>query len=131
LPAQEELLRLSRVVHRSIEPDKVPLEAKKEPADEEEDAEKDPDKIITNARIATPDDGLLSTRELVEMLAPFGSLKSSYDRGQKTHKAAYPISTFGDRVPTDAGRRGRFEPEWTSYTHYWKTVLGEARRTTF
>lgn len=128
---QEELLAASRVVHISIDPEGVSVtEPKEETKDgEDEGTEEDPDRVIMNARIATPADGLLSTEELVEMVQKLGVTlpKSSYDKGLEIAKAAGDpeIQTFGDRVisilPT---RQGRYEPEWTSYTHFWKTVLG-------
>ena len=82
-----------------------------------------------NARTATPDDGLLSTEELVEVVRKLGvaNLESSYDRGLRIAKVSgdSDIQTFGDRVASIASTRlGRHEPEWTSYTHFWKTVLG-------
>ena len=130
LPPQEELLTLSRVVHASIDPDGVPATESKEAKNEEDDgSEQDPDRIIVNARAATPSDGLLSTEELVEMVRNLGvaDLESSYDKGLKIAKSSgdNDIQTFGDRVTSiESTRKGRYEPEWTSYTHFWKTVLG-------
>lgn len=130
IPPQEELLAPSRVVHASIDPDAVQDTESKEAKNEEDDgAEQDPDRVIVNARTATPADGLLSTEELVEMVRKLGvaNLGSSYDRGLRIAKASGEpdIQTFGDRVTSIASTRlGRHEPEWTSYTHFWKTVLG-------
>jgi RNA exonuclease NGL2 len=117
-------------VHTSIDPDGVPATESKEAKNEEDDgAEQDPDRIIVNARTATPADGLLPTEELVEMVRKLGvaNLESSYDRGLRIAKASgeSDVQTFGDRVTSIASTRlGRYEPEWTSYTHFWKTVLG-------
>lgn len=117
-------------MHSSIDPDSIPAaepkEAKKE---EDEGAEKDPDRIIVNARAATSADGLLSSEELVGMVQELGipKLESSYDKGLKLLKASgdSDVRTFGDRVTSiPAARQGRHEPEWTSYTHFWKSVLG-------
>jgi len=33
------------------------------------------------------------------------------------------IPTYGSRVELPPGRQGADEPEYTSYTHYWKAVL--------
>ena len=129
-PSQEELLAVSRVVHASIDPDSVAVTESKEAKNEEDDgAEQDPDRIIVNARTATPADGLLSTEELVKMVQKFGvaNPESSYDKGLEIAKASgdSDIQTFGDRVTSvPSTRKGRHEPEWTSYTHFWKTVLG-------
>lgn len=129
-PSQEELIALSRVVHTSVDPDGVPVTRPKETKDEEDDgAEQDPDRIIVNARAATPSDGLLSTEELVEMVLKLGvgHLESSYDKGLEIAKVSggSGIPTFADRVTSiPPTRKGRYEPEWTSYTHFWKSVLG-------
>jgi len=82
-----------------------------------------------NARTATPVDGLLSTEELVEAVQKLGvaNLQSSYDRGLRIAKMSSDsdVRTFSDRVTSVAPPRlGGHEPEWTSYTHFWKTVLG-------
>lgn len=129
-PPQEELIALSRVVHASIDPEGVPVAEPSETNNEGDDnAEQDPDRVITNARAATPTDGLLSTEELVEMVRGLGiaNLKSSYDEGLRIAKSSgdFDIQTYGDRVTSMAPTRlGRYEPEWTSYTHFWKTALG-------
>lgn len=129
-PPQEELLALSRVVHASIDPDGVPVTEPKKPKNEEDDgAEHDPDRIIVNARLGTPPDGLLSTEELVEAVLQLkvAHLESSYDKGLEMAKVSgvSDIPTFGERVTSiPSTRKGRCEPEWTSYTHFWKHVLG-------
>jgi len=130
IPSQEEPLALSRVVHASIDPDGVPVTESEEVKNGEGDgAEEDPDRVIVDARMATPADGLLSTEELVEMVRKLGvaNLESTYDKGLGIAKAFgdSDIQTFGDRVTSiDPTRLGRHEPEWTSYTHFWKMVLG-------
>lgn len=127
---QEDLLALSRVVHASIDPDGVPAREVKETKNEEDDgAEHDPDRIIVNARMAIPSDGLLSTEELVETVRQLGvaHLESTYERGLEIAKisGSPDVRTFGDRVTSiPPARKGRYEPEWTSYTHFWKAVLG-------
>ena len=127
---QEEILAASRVVHISIDPEGVPVtQPKEETKNGEDEGAEDPDRVITNARVATPADGLLSTEELVEMVQKLGVAhpKSSYDKGLEIAKASGvpEIQTFGDRVTSiPPTRQGRYEPEWTSYTHLWKMVLG-------
>lgn len=125
LAIQEERLVPSRVVHLSIDPTVAPTLAKV-PADDEEggDAgETDPDRVITNARRAKPSDGLLTTAELTELYAT--PVCSAYEEGLTKHRnISTDVVTYGDRVAFEPPRRGSNEPEWTSYTHYWKTVLG-------
>lgn len=129
IPPQEELLTLSRVVHSSIDPDDAPAAESKEAKNEEDGgAEQDPDRVIVNARMATPADGLLSTEEIIEMVQNLGvaNLNSAYDKGLKLAKASgdSDVRTLGDRVnPVSSIRQGMHEPEWTSYTHFWKSVL--------
>jgi len=54
-------------------------------------------------------------------------LKSVYDTGLRDLESFStgdkPTRTFGDRVPLSSSRRGGYEPEWSSYTFYWKLVL--------
>ena len=125
LRTQEDHLASSRVVHRSIDFD-VPITAMHAPTEEEEGGdigENNTDKIITNARPAKPTDGLLTTAELIELYAT--PVRSAYDEGLSEHrKSTNDVVTYGDRESLQPSRRGANEPEWTSYTHYWKTVLG-------
>jgi len=110
-------------VHRTIDPT-VPLTSKK-PSDESEEG--DDEKKITSARPAGPPDGLLSSSELTQLFASSGPVfRSAYDEGIRQHRAngSERLPSFGDRVAIPSERKGAFEPEWTSYTHYWKTVLG-------
>ncbi|KIP12400.1 hypothetical protein PHLGIDRAFT_27244 [Phlebiopsis gigantea 11061_1 CR5-6] len=126
LPEQLALLEFSRVVHRNIDPD-VPVTAAK--ATEEEDegadvAESDPGIVITNARRARPEDGLLSNEELQALFQRSTRPVSAYDEGQRSGSLDIKEGvTFQSRQTIDASRRGAFEPVWTSYTHYWKTIL--------
>lgn len=142
LPLHSQMLARSRVVHASLDPT-VPITTTKvignaenttavstaeEDTGEAEDdggeaaAASNPDRTITNARQARAEDGLLSTRELVELFQMSGApAKSVYDQGRRENGA---ISTFGARTQLPNDRNGWYEPEWTSYTHYWKTVLG-------
>jgi RNA exonuclease NGL2 len=127
-PAQEELLRRSRVVHVSVDPT-VPLTNPAAASNEDEDggAQADPDRVITNARGASPADGLLNSSELADLFA-VATLhpRSSYDEGQRLLEAiSGPVSRCGERMGLPPHKRGAYEPEWTSYTHYWQSVLGE------
>jgi len=119
---------MSQVVHATIDPTVTSDPIKQDENENEE--ETDPDRSITNARIATPTDGLLSSAELHDLFANSGPpLTSAYDIGMKKYVASdemskTPIKLFGDRSDIVSGRHGAHEPQWTSYTHYWKTVLG-------
>ncbi|KAJ3737134.1 Endonuclease/exonuclease/phosphatase [Lentinula guzmanii] len=131
LPMQEERLQPSYVVHSTIDPTVAAgtIEVSKDENEEAEGA--DPDKVITNARAAQPADGLLSLPELKEIFANLGPpLKSAYDSGLRGYlgsleesRSDLPTRTFGDRVTIPSSRRGGYEPEWSSYTFYWKLVL--------
>ena len=91
-------------------------------ADDGEDETASPDRMITNARVAGPTDGLLTNQELVALFSEVGApVRSAYDQVQRVRKVS---ATFGARVGLPSERLGYHEPEWTSYTHYWKTVLG-------
>jgi len=125
-PAQEELLEKSRVVHISIDPS-VPLTNPTATAtnDDEDEDGADPDRVITNARDATPADGLLSSRELANLFSVPSRPRSLYDEGQRLLEAISggPVLRCGERMGLDPHQRGAYEPEWTSYTHYWQSVL--------
>ena len=126
-PAQEELLERSRVVHVSVDPT-VPLTNPAAANDDEDGgAQADPDKVITNAREASPADGLLTSSEFVDLFAvPTLRPRSLYDEGQRLlESASSSVPRCGERMGLPPHKRGAYEPEWTSYTHYWQSVLGE------
>jgi hypothetical protein len=128
-PAQEELLERSRVVHISVDPT-VPLTSPAAANDDEDGgAEADPDRVITNAREASPADGLLNSSELLDLFAVTALRpRSLYDEGQRlleTVSSPSPVPRCGERMGLPPQKRGAYEPEWTSYTHYWQNVLGE------
>ena len=126
LPEQVACIEESRVVHVSVDPT-VSESVKHVASDDEEEEGVDPDRNIVNARIATESDGLLSVTEL-QSLYEDTLLRSVYDIGLQHSKISskYNFKTFGQRSSSLPGRRGAFEPEYTSYTHYWKTVLGSS-----
>ena len=126
LPSQEDDIKLSMVVHSSIDPtvakDAPPPEGTKE--DDEGNAV-DPDRVITGARAAVDSDGLLSTQELDDWFSVLPNLRSVYADGlQEARELGNKITKYGDRVAIADGRHGVHEPEYTSYTHYWQAVLG-------
>ena len=128
-PAQEELLERSRVVHVSVDPT-VPLTNPAAANDDEDGgAQADPDRVITNAREASPADGLLNSSELLDLFAVTTPRpRSLYDEGQRlleTISSPSPVARCGERMGLPPHKRGAYEPEWTSYTHYWQSVLGE------
>ncbi|KAF8641035.1 hypothetical protein AX17_000680 [Amanita inopinata Kibby_2008] len=125
LPEQEKDLIDSQVVHVSVDPTvSASAEGVLLDNDEGEDGV-DPDRVITRARAATSADGLLSTVELQALYSQAVRPRSVYDIG--LHESGLSLKetlrTFGDRVSILPGRHGSFEPEYTSYTHYWKAVL--------
>lgn len=126
LPEQVACIEESRVVHASVDPT-VSESDKHVASDNEEEEDVDPDRNIINARMATEVDGLLSVSEL-RSLYEDTLLRSVYDIGLHDSKisAKHNVKTFGHRFSSLPGRRGGFEPEYTSYTHYWKTVLGNS-----
>jgi len=123
LPAQRETLSSSRVVHVTIDPEVPPTIASTEGKEGGDGLENHPDRIITNARPAMPSDGLLTDAELVELYAT--PLRSAYDEGLLKHReSSQDVKTYAtSRTDFEPSRRGANEPEWTSYTHYWKSVL--------
>jgi RNA exonuclease NGL2 len=137
MPFQEASLQFSRVVHRSIDPS-VPDNRPKQGSSKDEDEggdgeegqdqeEQDPDRVIFSARQALPDDALLSTPQLVDLYSAARglSVQSAYNDGLRAVRqlGKQKVRVFGDRVDVGEGRQGGYEPEWTSYTHHWKTVL--------
>ncbi|KAF8078530.1 Endonuclease/exonuclease/phosphatase [Lyophyllum atratum] len=129
LPDQEQRLLSSHVVHVSVDP--AVLETPKAVAEEGNEEAADPDRIITNARPATQEDGLLSPAELVEFFSRIPKLRSVYDTGLGKVKDLGGLQTFSSTVTVDPPRRGSHEPAYTSYTHYWKTVLGSSSPISF
>jgi len=92
--------------------------------DEEESEESDPDRVITNARQSKPEDGLLSVAELISWFRNLPKPRSAYNAGLYEARKAESLPTYGERTQLSAERHGFNEPEYTSYTHYWKSVLG-------
>lgn len=126
LAEQQAKLSASYVVHSTVDPN-VLLNAGKQALDDQEGGDADdPDVVIVNARNAIPADGLLSIPELVTLFSSQPRVRSSYDIGLADYLSRnFSITTFGDRVQIPPGRHGSHEPEYTSYAHYWKTVLGK------
>ncbi|KAF9015262.1 Endonuclease/exonuclease/phosphatase [Cyathus striatus] len=120
---QQTLINSSRVVHVSVDPS-VCATVLAPSVDEGggEEAE-DPDCTITNARPAKLSDGLLSIQELVDLHNRNCRILSAYDEGLRGLKRHFSLDTFGDEATWSTGRHGCHEPQYTSYTHYWKTVL--------
>ena len=85
----------------------------------------DPDRVITNARQAESDDGLLTISQFVDWFSSLPNLRSAYNDGlQEASKISDTLPTYGRRVILPLGRCGSHEPAYTSYTHYWQSVLG-------
>jgi RNA exonuclease NGL2 len=130
LSEQEDRLEESRVIHKTIDPTVPAAKTLSEEAG-------DPARVIIHARPATAADGLLTSHELAHLFSgPI--LKSAYDEALGQHRIncevdgsqadvenSPVIATLGDRELVPPNRRGSHEPEYTSYTHYWKSVLGQ------
>lgn len=125
LPLQEEMILSSRVVHATRDPSilaSTSSSVKHSEDDETEDV--DPDRDIVNARPATKEDRLLEIPEIVEWFSTLPTLCSAYNEGlYQARRLGTVIPTYGARVELPPGRQGATEPEYTSYTHYWKAVL--------
>ncbi|TFK41068.1 Endonuclease/exonuclease/phosphatase [Crucibulum laeve] len=122
LAAQAEQVLRSQVIHVSIDPT-VPATTPVSVDDEGGEAEAvDPDRVIVNARPSTDEDGLLSIQEILDLFPAESKVRSVYDAGLSKCKYSQ-IPSYGNRVLLPSGRRGFHEPEYTSYTHYWKSVL--------
>lgn len=124
LAEQQAKLSASYVVHSTVGPN-VLLNTEKQVVDDQEGGDADdPDVDIVNARNAIPADGLLTIPELVTLCSSQPRVRSSYDIGLADYLSRnFFITTYGDRVQIPPGRHGSHEPEYTSYAHYWKTVL--------
>lgn len=116
-PEQEAEIKASHVVHVSLDPS-VPVANPQQAAEDEEgggeeaDPENDSDRVIKNARRARAEDGLFEPQELRELFGQLPTLRSVYDEWGSIDEKR----TFGARVNVPAGRRGRSEPMYTSYT---------------
>lgn len=111
----------------------VPVAPSSQPAadaDEGGGAEaQDPDRVITNARTASPKDGLLDSTELVKLYSESPKARSAYDSAlsrflQQEPGRDVPIWGSVPEHKMDPAHPGFYEPAYTSYTHYWKSVLG-------
>ena len=129
---RKERLEPSYVVHKTVDPSQ-PLDTRSaSSADAEEGREDaDPDRVITNARRAEASDGLLNLDELFAFFPESQQVQSVYQLGLKQYcdsspSATPPVYGSGSAMKQDAP--GFYEPRWTSYTHYWKSVLGEPER---
>ncbi|KAJ7597130.1 Endonuclease/exonuclease/phosphatase [Mycena floridula] len=120
LPEQKVVLEESRVIHRSIDAT-VPVSVASAAEDDESE---DPDRTITNARRAKPSDELLSDPELGQLFDSSTPVRSAYSSALEQHRNnRASVQTFGSRAIIPESRKGGNEPEWTSYAHFWKTVL--------
>ncbi|KAH8120388.1 Endonuclease/exonuclease/phosphatase [Phellopilus nigrolimitatus] len=122
-PQQAADIEASRVVHVSIDPS-IPVAGPKQAADDDEESgeveqKNDTGPIIKNARQAGDGDGLLAPWEFEKQFAQLPTLRSAYDEWGSVDEKRI----FASREIVPADRRGRSEPMYTSYTHYWKTTL--------
>lgn len=83
------------------------------------------------------EDGLLDDEEMVGLFrgaygygdggggdgGDRGPVWSVYDRAMEGLSEEH-ANTFGARDEVGPGRKGRHEPLWTNFTHYWRLTLG-------
>ena len=113
-PAQEENLDRSRVIHTNIDPSVPETSVTRKVKDTAED--------LNSTRPATEDDGLLSSEQLTSLFS-FGPLRSACDVAL-SQIPSEADNVLGARVELGQGRKGHFEPMWSSYTEYWQTIIG-------
>ena len=124
-------LSSSRVTHISIDPSVPKTEdTPSKDVDQGDSEESDPDRVITNARSAIAADGLLSDDELLSLFSQGHRLFSAYDIGLSRIQN-HNIALYGDRASLQQTQPGFHEPSYTSYTHYWQSVLGVSRLVPF
>lgn len=94
---------------------------------EQSKTKEDPDRVLTNHRLAVPSDGLLDTSELVELFRGY-NIRSAYGDG---HAKVFAPSGEADNIfgvrqesdGVDTRRKGYDEPKWTSFTQFWRLTL--------
>ncbi|KAF6766282.1 Endonuclease/exonuclease/phosphatase [Ephemerocybe angulata] len=126
LPDHETLLRPSYVVHTSVDPTVAASPAQVAADAEEGGEEQDPDRVIKNARSTKPEDGLLDPASLVSFFSDLPRARSVYDLGLSRYfsiEKGRDVPIFGPGHSMDPSQPGFHEPAYTSYTHYWKSVL--------
>lgn len=122
LPEQHQPLLSSRVVHASVNATSPGLAQESM----EEDAEGNfSDGFSINARQATPQDGLFTVDEFINLFSGLTPLRSAYDEALGRLPKDQQMPTFGSRFNLPPDRKGVKEPEYTSYTQYWKNILGQ------
>jgi len=97
--------------------------------EDEEGEAPDPDKVLTSVRSATEADGLLSIAEIQGLFESLPQLHSAYSLGlskiaeenEDILRGTTTQSRYDTIIPNP---RARFEPAYTSYTHFWKNTLG-------
>lgn len=122
------MISSSLVIHSSVDPSAGAntLASNVAPDKADNDCEDiDPDRVITNARQAESHDGLLTIPQFIAWFSSLPNLRSAYNNGlQEVSKLSDTLPTYGRRVTLPLGRCGSHEPAYTSYTHYWQSVLG-------
>lgn len=125
LPEQEAMILSSLVIHSSVDPSVGTNTPASNTTPDKDSEDVDPDHVITNARQAEPRDGLLTIPQFTAWFSSLPNLRSAYNDGlQEFSKLANTLPTYGSGVILPSGRRGLHEPVYTSYTHYWQSVLG-------
>jgi RNA exonuclease NGL2 len=119
------MISSSLVIHSSVDASVGAniLSSNGAPDNDSEDI--DPDRVITNARQAESHDELLTISQFVTWFSSLPNLRSAYNDGlREVSKLSDTLPTYGRRMTLPLGRCGSHEPAYTSYTHYWQSVLG-------
>ena len=115
----------SLVVHSSVDPSVGANTLASNVAADNGSEDIDPDRVITNARQAELRDRLLTIPQFIAWFSSLPNLRSAYNDGlQEVSKLSDTLPTYGRRVNLPLGKCGSHEPAYTSYTHYWQSVLG-------
>jgi len=139
LPHHLKSLNDSRVIHVSRDPSVAATQALRDDGEEgapvvatasttaEAEMETDPDRVITNARRAKPEDGLLTDEEIIKLFDSGGKSKLKLRSGYDEALAGVPEerdNVYGARDPSATiTSYGANEPMYTSFTHFWQLTL--------
>lgn len=115
----------SLVIHSSVDPTVGANSPASNVTPDNDTEDVDPDRVITNARQAESHDRLLTISQFITWFSSLPNPRSAYNDGlTEVSKISDALPTYGRRVTLPLGRRGSHEPAYTSYTHYWQSVLG-------
>jgi RNA exonuclease NGL2 len=120
------MISSSMVIHSSVDASVGANTLTSNAAPDNDSEDIDPDRVITNARQAESHDGLLTISQFIAWFSSLPNLRSAYNDGllEVSKLSDTLLPSYGSRVNLPPGRLGSHEPAYTSYTHYWQSVLG-------